>query len=52
MGKPKKRKGKIRIKTGARVAKKNSVRNDTLPRMQEQLPRSNGAVLKVKMRKR
>lgn len=50
--KTKKRKGKIRVKTGAKVVKKDSVRNDTVPRMQEQLPRSNGAVLKVKMRKR
>ena len=29
MGKPKKRKGKIRIRTGAKVVKKDSVRNDT-----------------------
>lgn len=55
--KPKKRKRKIRVRTGAKVVRKDSVQrdsvmNDTLPRMQEQLPRSNGAVLKVKMRKR
>lgn len=50
--KPKKRKGKIRIKTGAKVVKKDSVRNDTLPRMQAQMPRTTGAVLKVKMKRK
>ena len=58
MGKPtkpkktKKRKGKIRVRTGAKVVKKDSVRNDTLPRMQAQPPRNNGAVMKVKLKKR
>ena len=46
--KPKKRKRKIRVRTGAKVVKKDSVKNDTLPRM----PRTNGVVLKVKMKKK
>lgn len=50
--KPKKRKRKIRVRTGAKVVKKDSVRNDTLPRMQAQPPRNNGAVMKVKLKKR
>lgn len=55
--KPKKRKGKIRVRTGAKVVRKDSVqrdsvRNDTLPRMQAQPPRNNGAVMKVKLKKR
>lgn len=48
--KTKKRKGKIRVRTGAKVVKKDSVRNDTLPRMKAQMPRSNGMVLKVKLK--
>ena len=53
--KTKKCKGKIRIKTGAKVVRKDSiqrdsVRNDTLPRMKAQMPRSNGMVLKVKLK--
>lgn len=50
--KPKKRKRKIRVRTGAKVVKKDSIRNDTLPRMQAQMPRTNGVVLKVKMKKK
>ena len=55
MGKPKKRKGKIRIKQKAAIVRKDSiqrdsVRNDTLPRMKAQMPRSNGMVLKVKLK--
>ncbi len=50
--KPKKRKRKIRVRTGAKVVKKDSVRNDTLPRMQAQPPRTVAPVLKVKIRKR
>ena len=50
--KPKKRKRKIRVKTGAKVVKKDSVRNDTLPRMQAQPPRTVAPVLKIKVRKK
>ena len=55
--KPKKRKRKIRIKQKAAIVRKDSiqrdsVRNDTLPRMQAQPPRNNGAVMKVKLKKR
>lgn len=55
--KPKKRKRKIRIKQKAAIVRKDSiqrdsVRNDTLPRMQAQMPRTTGAVLKVKMKRK
>ena len=51
--KPKKRKRKIRIKTGAKVVKKDSVKNDTLPKAPAKttLP-TNGVTFKVKMRKK
>ena len=51
--KTKKRKGKIRVKTGAKVVKKDSVRNDTLPKAPAKtiLP-TNGITFKVKMRKK
>jgi hypothetical protein len=50
-------KRKVRITQKARIQKKDSVSNDTLrrdmlPRMKAQMPRSNGAVLKVKIKKR
>lgn len=53
--KTKKRKGKIRVRTGAKVVRKDSVQrdsigNDTLPRIKAQMPRSNGMVLKVKLK--
>ena len=48
--KPKKRKRKIRIKTGAKVVKKDSVRNDTISKTP--MPRSNSAVFKVKVKKK
>lgn len=49
----KKRKGKIRVRTGAKVVKKDSVRNDTLPKAPAKtiLP-TNGITFKVKMRKK
>lgn len=50
--KPKRRKRKIRIKTGAKVVKKDSVKNDTLPKAPTPMPRSNSAVFKVKIRKK
>ena len=51
--KTKKRKGKIRIKTGAKIVKKDSVRNDTLPKAPAKttLP-TNGITFKVKVRKK
>lgn len=52
MNKPKKRKGKIRIKTGAKVAKKSSVKNDTLPKAPTQMPRDNGLNMRVKIRRK
>ena len=50
--KTKKRKGKIRVKTGAKVVKKVSVRNDTLPKAPEQMPRDNGLNMRVKIRRK
>ena len=55
--KPKKRKRKIRIKQKAAIVRKDSiqrdsVRNDTLPRMQAQPPRTVAPVLKIKVRKK
>ena len=56
--KTKKRKGKIRVRTGAKVVRKDSVqrdsvRNDTLPQMpvKKVIP-DNGATFKVKIRKK
>lgn len=49
---PKKRKGKIRVKTGAKVVKKDSVRNDTLPKAPTQMPRDNGINMRIKIRRK
>ena len=50
-------KRKVKLKKSVAIVKKDSVSNDTLrrdtlPRMKAQMPRSNGAVLKVKIKKR
>ena len=56
--KTKKRKGKIRVRTGAKVVRKDSiqrdtVRNDTLPQMPiKKVVPDNGATFKVKIRKK
>ena len=50
--KPKKRKRKIRIKTGAKVVKKGSVKNDTLPKAPAQMPRDNGLNMRIKIRRK
>lgn len=51
--KPKKRKRKIRVRTGAKVVKKDSVMNDTLPQMPiKKVVPDNGATFKVKIRKK
>ena len=50
--KPKKRKRKIRVKTGAKVVKKDSVRNDTLPRVQGRPPADVAPTFRVKIRKK
>ena len=49
MPKPKKRKRKIRVRTGAKVVKKDSVRSDTLPKAPAQMPRDNGLNMRVKI---
>lgn len=53
MPKPKKKKRKIRVRTGAKVVKKSSVKNDTLPQMpvKKVIP-DNGATFKVKIRRK
>ena len=55
--KTKKRKGKIRIKTGAKVVRKDSVqrdsaRNDTLPKAPARMYRDTGANFKIKIRRK
>lgn len=56
--KGKKRKGKIKFKQTARLVEKNDAtrvaRTDTTkyPRMSAQLPRSNGAVFKIKLKRK
>lgn len=55
--KPRKRrikKEKIKLKSGAKVVRKDSVRNDAIPRMQAPtpMPRSNSAVFKIKMKRK
>ena len=50
--KPKKRKRKIRIKTGAKVVKKGSVKNDTLPKVQGRPPADVAPTFRVKIRKK
>lgn len=53
-----KRKGKIKIYSSARIVEKNDatsvVKHETAnyPRMQSQMPRSNGMVLKVKVKRK
>jgi len=53
-----KRKGKIKISSSARIVEKNDAtrvaKPDTAnyPRMQAQMPRSNGMVLKVKVKRK
>lgn len=54
----KKRKGKIKFKQTSRLVEKNDstrvARTDTTsyPRMSAQLPRSNGAVFKIKLKRK
>ena len=48
--KPKKRKRKIRVRTGAKVVKKDSVKNGTISKTP--MPRSNSAVFKIKIKKK
>lgn len=56
--KKRKRKGKIKISSSACIVEKNDVtrvsKPDTAnyPRMQAQMPRSNGMVLKVKVKRK
>lgn len=50
--KTKKRKGKIRVRTGAKVVKKDSVRNDTLPKVQGRPPADVAPTFRVKIRKK
>ena len=50
--KPKKHKRKIRVRTGAKVVRKDSVRNDTIPKIQGRPPANNSATLKLKIRRK
>lgn len=50
--KSKRRKGKIKVTTGAKIVKKDSVRVDTLPQIQGRPPASNVPTFRVKIRKK
>lgn len=51
--KPKKKiKRKVKIKTGAQIKKKDSVRVDTLPIIQGRPPADVGPTLKIKIKKK
>lgn len=56
--KKRKQKGKIKISSSARIVEKNDAtsvaKHETAnyPRMQSQMPRSNGMVLKVKVKRK
>lgn len=51
-----KRRGKIKISSSARLVEKNDktrvARKQTFPRMQAQMPRTTGVVFRVKVKKR
>ena len=51
-----KRKGRIKIQSSARIVEKNDktyvAKYDTIPRMQAQMPRTGGAVFRVKIRRK
>ena len=48
----KKRKGKIRVRTGAKVVKKDSIKNDTLPKAPAKIYRDTGANFKIKIKRK
>lgn len=50
--KPKKRKRKIKVSQKARIRKKSEQPKDTIPRMKAQMPRTTGAVLRVKLKRK
>lgn len=52
MPKPKKRKRKIKVSQRARVRKKSEEKNDTLQKMDAQMPRTVAPVFKIKVRKK
>lgn len=52
MPKPKKRKRKIRVKTGAKIVKKDSVKNDAIPKAPAKVYPENAAHIKIKIRKK
>lgn len=57
MARPKKRRGKIRVKQKAVIVRKDSiqrdsVRNDTLPKAPTQMPRDNGLNMRVIIRRK
>lgn len=52
MGKPKKRKGKIKVSQKARVRKKSEQRKDTIPKAPARVYPENAAHIKIKIRKK
>ena len=54
MAQPKKKKvrRKVKVKTGAKIKKKDSVKVDTLPKAKTQMPRNAGPTFKIKIKKK
>lgn len=54
MGNPKKTKSKarVKVKSKAQVKKKGTKKKEEIPRMKAQMPRTTGAVLKVKLKRK
>lgn len=54
MGNPKKTKtkAKVKVKTKAQIKKKGTKRKEDIPRMKAQMPRTTGAVLKLKLKRK
>ena len=52
MGKPKKRKGKIKVSQKARVRKKSEQPKDTIPKAPAMVYQENAAHIKIKIRKK
>lgn len=52
MGRPKKRKVKIKVSQKARVRKKNEQPKDTIQKAPTQMPRDNGLNMRVKIRRK
>lgn len=53
MAKPKRKiRKRVKVRHRARVVKKGSVKNDTIPKMSAQMPRTAGTTFKVKLKRK